>query len=202
MSKKISVILFLLMFCLPLQARAMNEVNVYFFYSNSCNICSQEKVYLEALQQRYPNMKVYQYETSGDANHALMSQAKEMYNVSEGGVPFTIIGDTTFLGFSQAKKSTMQQTVYQYSLEKYDNQFGKQILNIEYRTDLEGEPQKYEENDNYKVEESSGKTPTTQVEEKKPLDTRYRSSIILISVGVMIGITVVLISIFERRHRS
>ncbi len=201
MKKAFYFIVFLLMIGIPSHVSAMNEVNVYFFYSRSCNICSQEKAYLEALKQRYPNMTVYQYETSGDANYSLMNQAKELYQVTEKGVPFTIIGDTTYLGFSQAKKSSMQRTVYQYSLEKYADRFGTEVLHVSYRTDLEGEPEKFEENDDYVIEESSGQT-IKEEPTKKPIDSRYRSSIILITVGLMIGLAVILISIFERRHHS
>ena len=33
----------------------VNEVNIYFFHSATCDICKQEKTYLQALKDRYPN---------------------------------------------------------------------------------------------------------------------------------------------------
>ncbi|MDE5587067.1 MAG: hypothetical protein K2I72_01695, partial [Bacilli bacterium] len=119
MKQKFFLILCFFFLIFPVKSNAMNEVNVYFFYSDDCNICSQEKAYLEALKQRYPNMRVYKYEVSSDANLSLMSQAKGLYGVNETGVPFTIIGDTTYLGFSQNKKSQMQKSVYDYSTKIY-----------------------------------------------------------------------------------
>lgn len=201
MRQKGFLILCFLILILPMWGHAMNEVNVYFFYSDDCNFCSQEKAYLEALKQRYSNMRIYKYEVSSDANLALMNQAKALYEINEGGVPFTIIGDKTYLGFSQAKKSQMQQSVYDYSLKSYDNKFGTTILEIGYRTDLEGEPPEYKDNNDYTIEETGPMKTSSPKNEKKPLDSKYRASMILVSIGVMIGITTLLITIYERRHQ-
>ena len=71
--KKILMFCFLsLLLLIPNSVFAINEVNVYFFHSNDCDICVQEKVYLEALQKRYPNMRIYSYEISENNNNALM----------------------------------------------------------------------------------------------------------------------------------
>lgn len=201
MKKKLFLIFSFFLWILPVQTFAMNEVNVYFFYSDDCKFCSQEKAYLEALKQRYPNMRIYKYETSGDANLALMNQAKALYGVTEGGVPFTIIGDTTYLGFSQAKKPQMQRSVYEYSTNIYDNKFGTSVLQIGYRTDLEGTPVEYKDNSDYVIEETGPMQTASTKKESKPLNGKYRASIILVSVGVITGLTALLISIYERRHR-
>lgn len=201
MKKRWFLIFVFFLWILPIRTFAMNEVNVYFFYSDDCNFCSQEKAYLEALKQRYPNMRIYKYETSSDANLALMNQAKALYGVTESGVPFTIIGDTTYLGFSQGKKPQMQKSVYEYSTKAYDNKFGSSVLQIGYRTDLEGTPTEYKDNSDYMIEESGPMQTSSPKKESKPLNTKYRASIILISVGAIIGLTTLLISIYERRHR-
>ena len=169
-----------------------------------CNIqacLAETQAYLEALKQRYPNMRIYKYETSGDANLALMNQAKALYGVTESGVPFTIIGDTTYLGFSQGKKPQMQKAVYEYSTKAYDNKFGTAILRIGYRTDLEGTPVEYKDNSDYVIEETGPTQTTSPKKEGKPLNSKYRASIILVSVGLITGLTALLISIYERRHR-
>ncbi|MCI8588435.1 MAG: hypothetical protein HFG40_02155 [Bacilli bacterium] len=196
--RKILVLCFFL-FIVPIKAWAMNEVNVYFFYSDDCKFCSQEKAYLEALKQRYPNMRIYRYEVSSDANLALMNQAKALYGV-EAGVPFTIIGDATYLGFSQSKKSQMQKSVYDYSLKPYDNKFGYSVLNIGYRTDLIGTPMEYKDNSEYTIEESGTMQITPNGKKKEPMNSKYRASIMLVSIGVIVGLTTILITIYERRH--
>ncbi len=201
MKKTWILILTLFLFIFPIHGYAMNEVNVYFFYSDDCNFCSQEKAYLEALKQRYPNMRIYKYEISSDANLSLMNQAKAIYEVTESGVPFTIIGDKTYLGFSQSKKSQMQKNVYEYSLKEYENKFGTTILNIGYRTDLEGNPIEYKENDDYTIEEMGPIQTSSTNTQQKPLNSKYRASIILISIGTVIGLATILIMIYERRHR-
>lgn len=202
MKKIIILTLALITFVLPSNIYAMNEVNVYFFYSNDCNFCSQENAFLEALKQRYPNMRIYKYEVSGDANYSLMKQAKELYNIKDSGVPFTIIGDTTYLGFSQSKKSGMQKEVYRYSKEKYDNKFGTNILNIGYRTDLEGEPTEYKDNDDYQIEETGPMKTASPSKNNLSLSGKYKSSIILISIGVILGMIALVLSLLERRKRK
>ena len=61
-------------------------------------------------------------------------------------------------------------------------------------------PVEYKDNSDYVIEET-GPLNTTQKKEKKPLNAKYRASIILVSVGIITGLTALLISIYERRHR-
>ena len=101
------------LFLIPSKAFALNEVNVYFFHSDTCNICEQERIYLQALKQdRYPNMRIHYYETSDPDNFKLMEEAKQLYGITQNGVPFTVIADTPYTGFSQGIKGEFQRTVY------------------------------------------------------------------------------------------
>ena len=70
------ICLLLLLLIVPNHVLAVNEVNVYLFYQDSCDICKQEKVYLEALKERYPNMRVYSYEV-GDSSNAVSQRLQE-----------------------------------------------------------------------------------------------------------------------------
>ncbi len=198
--------LFLLIMIFPMTVFALNEVNVYFFYSPTCNICSQEKAFLEALQQnKYPNLRIYYYDTSEDKNLALMKQAKELYQETTNGVPFTIIGDTAFAGFSQGRKCSIQKDIYNYSYHSYENKFGTTISGTTYRTDLEGDVEEYDGEEDYMIEENPGGSTTDQqiTEEKDSLfdDPKFKSSIILVSCGVILGIIVLFLMFFERRNR-
>lgn len=196
--KRIIIVGLLLVCMLPIKALAINEVNVYFFHSDECSICNQEKAYLQALKKRYPNMRIYSYEIGKDSNNELMEKAKKLYKENQLGVPFTVIGDTPYLGFSQGKKAQFQKSVYDYSKAIYNNELGK-ILNIGYRNDLEGTVQEYRSNDQYKIEETSNVTTTTNNEIKDGGYNKYKASFFLVAAGVVLAFVAYLLHVYEKR---
>ena len=199
MKKKLSFILLFILFLIPSKALALNEVNIYFFHSDTCNICEQEKVFLQALKQdRYSNIRVYDYEISDASNYNLMEEAKKMYNITQTGVPFTVIGDKAYAGFNQGAKGIFQKNIYQASINKYENKLG-QKLGITYRTDLEGEAKEYKENSSYTVEETSGISHATKKEDTSAFK-KYKSSIVLIAVGVLLLVVFIIISVVDFRR--
>ena len=195
--KKIKMFLLLfLLLLIPANVFAINEVNVYLFYSDNCDICKQEKVYLEALKKRYSNIRIYSYEISDTNNYKLMQKAKNMYGQNNNGVPFTVIGDKAYLGFSQSKKALFQKTVYEYSKTSYANKLGKE-LGISYRNDLEGEVVEYKDNSDYQIEETSGNT-------RKPAKStntydKYKVTIYLVGAGIILALVAGVIHIRERK---
>ena len=120
-------------------------------------------------------------------------------------MPFTIIGDTAFAGFSQGRKCSIQKDIYNYSYHSYENKFGTTISGTTYRADLEGDVEEYDGEEDYMIEENSGGSTTDQqiTEEKDSLfdDPKFKSSIILVSCGVILGIIVLFLMFFERRNR-
>lgn len=199
--KKISfVCLLLIMIMFPISALATNEVNIYFFNSDNCDICQQEKIYLQALKERYPNIRIYSYEVSSNDNNNLMLEAKKMYNINKSGVPFTVIGDSAYLGFSQNQKAVFQKKVYQYSTTKYKNELGIK-LGINYRTDLNIKVEEYKENNNYTIEESSGKTHTTTKTNNQTGYNKYKISFYLVLTGVILAFIAFIINRLEKRGR-
>lgn len=202
MKKFIFGFLFLLLL-LPVKTFALNEVNIYFFHSTGCNYCNQEKAYLEALKERYFNIRIYYYEISSDINNNLMKQAKELYGITQSGIPFTIIGDSTFLGFSQSKKCEMEKKIYEYSYHSYENKFGKNLGNIGYRTDLTGDVKESYDESNYVVEETGTVTTTITKEEKPTIwnNSKYRTSIILVGIGLFLALVALILGILERKRR-
>lgn len=199
MKKKILFLLLLIMVLIPVNTYALNEVNVYLFYSSKCSICSQEKVYLEALKQRYPNMKIYTYDISDTTNNDLMIEAKKMYNQTKGGVPFTVIGDTAYLGFSQSKKGLFQKKVYEYSIKKYNNELGKK-LGITYRNDLAGTVEEYKDNDNYQIEEQVQVSTGSDKKKDNGYD-KYKVTFYLVGAGLILSVIAIIISILEKKKR-
>lgn len=191
-------LLIMLVLLIPNNVHAINEVNIYFFHSNSCDFCKQEKVYLDALKQRYPNMRIYAYEISDKENNELMKQAKEMYNIKEEGVPFTVIADSAYVGFSQSKKAIFQKRVYEYSKNKYENKLGTK-LGINYRNDLEGTVEEYKDNSSYQIEETSGieRVPTPI----KGSYDKYKVSFYLVLAGVILSFIAFILNRLEKKGR-
>lgn len=201
--KKIIFGILLILVLIPTKAFALNEVNIYFFHSNECNYCKQEKAYLEALKERYFNIRVYSYDISSDTNNNLMKQAKQLYNIDQSGIPFTIIGDSTFLGFSQSKKCEMEDKIYDYSYNKYNNKFGSDIVNISYRSDLKGDVEKNHDKSDYVIEEKGEVTTTITTEETSSVwdDPKYKASIILVIAGLVLTVLILIMGILERKRR-
>lgn len=199
MKKLLFIVGLLFLIVIPSKAYAINEVNVYYFYSDTCNICSQENIYLQALKKRYPNMRIYSYNTGKEENRDLLNQVKQIFNVNTSGVPFTVIGDTSYIGFSQGKKGNMQKSVYDYSLNTYQDKVGK-LVGITYNSNLDGKVEEYKDNEDYVIEENSGKehTSTSKMPESKV--KKYQASVLLVSIGVILALLVLLISILERRR--
>ena len=89
-----------LLFVDGVSADDKNLVNIYLFHSDTCPHCREEIKMLDELVKEYDNVKVYKYEISDKDNAELLSKVAEMYDAKFTSVPFTVIGDKTFSGYS------------------------------------------------------------------------------------------------------
>lgn len=131
--KKFKLIIFSLcislMFITNIKAEE-NLVNLYLFYSNTCPHCEAEMELLEKLQEDYDNLKIYKYEISEDENSLLLSKVSEMFNINVTGVPFTVIGEKTFFGYSEENsKKKFIGTIEYYSSHGYTDKIGEYLEN-------------------------------------------------------------------------
>lgn len=86
----------------PAVAGADASLNIYFFRGEGCPHCAKEEVALAALTAKYPAIKVVDYEIYYQPeNVKKLEQAAEILGVNVQGVPFTVIGDKTFVGFAE-----------------------------------------------------------------------------------------------------
>ena len=198
MKKILYLLLIAFLLVIPNSVYALNEVNVYFFHKKTCDICEQERIYLQALKDRYPNMRIYSYEVSDEHNYELMQQARNIFNDTRTGVPYTVIADTPYHGFSQGIKGNFQRSVYLASTNKYENKVG-QMLNLTYKDDLEGEVQEYKENSDYVIEEKGEGYHPTYTETSSTFK-KYKASIILIGSGLILLVIYLILKIVERRR--
>jgi len=106
MIKKIRIIILtimVLMIVSPTKIMANDEeIVIDFFYGVTCPHCAAEKVFLDDLQNRYPDVTINAYEVyeNKDNLDLLKAKAKEL-GIEVNGVPFLVIGDQYFIGYSE-----------------------------------------------------------------------------------------------------
>ncbi len=75
-------------------------VNVYFFWGEGCPHCEHEKPFLEKLEEKYPNVNVYDFEVwKSSENRDLLIETGKALNANVSGVPFTVIGNQYVSGY-------------------------------------------------------------------------------------------------------
>lgn len=91
------------------------KVTIYFFHSEVCHHCINENKYLDMLEKKYKNkINIVRIQVYNDEkNHDLMEKVKKRFDVGNG-VPFTVIGDKYFLGFSTTTEDQIKQTIDEY----------------------------------------------------------------------------------------
>lgn len=126
--KKIIYTLILFLMFIPSISAKENEVNIYFFHSNTCPHCKEEIKLLNELNEYYDNINIYKYEISNDNNSVLLSNIGTLLDVKITGVPFTIIGNKYFVGYSsENSKKTFISTIKYFSTYSYTDVVGKYI---------------------------------------------------------------------------
>lgn len=94
------------------------KVNIYFFNSITCSHCKAEKEFLQVLQERYPNkLNIIDLEvTQNKINANYLGNILQIKQDKHNGIPYTIIGDRRFVGFSDSTKENIEKQI-QYSLQ-------------------------------------------------------------------------------------
>lgn len=125
MKLEVKKIFGLLLFALTFLAQpvfAQNiPVNAYFFYGDGCPHCAEERQYLfRVLKSEHPNLQIYEYEIYNSRDNAILLQkTAERLGVGVDGVPFLVIGDKHFVGYTNGMSSQMiEQRVNECSIER------------------------------------------------------------------------------------
>jgi len=95
------------------------EVNLYFFWANGCPHCSDEKPFLEKLEQKYSSLTAHSFEvTSSKENVDLLKKVGKELSANVSGVPFTVVGDHYFAGWydEQTTGAAIEEAI-QYALQ-------------------------------------------------------------------------------------
>ena len=86
---------------------ATNEkpIEVYLFYSKDCSASAAEINFLVEIIDKYPEIKIKQYETSNPANYDYFQRMSQKYHLSSSSVPTIFIGDKYVVGFESEAKT-------------------------------------------------------------------------------------------------
>jgi glutaredoxin len=92
---------------------------VYFFWGKGCPHCAREKVFLDEMKKRYPDMQIKDYEVWYNKQNAiLLSRMADAYKIKASGVPVTFIGENAFTGFSEPSKEELEESIRKCSVNK------------------------------------------------------------------------------------
>lgn len=115
MKFKIRYLLLFFLLLFPIFVNA-EEVNLYLFHSSDCMHCKAEIEWLDELKENYDYLNINKYEVMHNKeNSEFMDKVKSKFNIKKSQVPFTVIGDKYFIGFSDSNKSGIIKIIEKYS---------------------------------------------------------------------------------------
>lgn len=140
MKHKVITLVLLLICLLPINVNALSEeykdiihditnteveedkINIYFFRGAGCPHCADEEEWFENLDEYYKeNINIYDFEVlKNKDNQKLLEEVTNKLDVKVSGVPFTIIGDKYFFGYSEINSSKMKNTIKEYIGEDFN----------------------------------------------------------------------------------
>lgn len=102
LKKLLPLFIILFVLCIFSPANSSGNVNIYFFWGAGCPHCAKEKELLDFYKKTHPYINVVDFEVHGSSeNGAALSKVAEALKVRVDGIPFTVIGDKTFIGYSE-----------------------------------------------------------------------------------------------------
>ena len=93
------------------------KFNMYLFWGDGCVHCHNLKIFLNDLEPKYKDMfDLYAFEVWGNpGNQTLMGRFAKTMGDNPKGVPYLIVGDESFNGFS----SSMEDDIIQAIIDEY-----------------------------------------------------------------------------------
>jgi len=85
------------------QPGAADAVDVYFFYSDTCPHCHKQLQLMRPLAANNPDLRVYFHEVSKEPR--VWRSFLEEHGITSASVPRTVIGDTSFIGYSETAEN-------------------------------------------------------------------------------------------------
>lgn len=89
------------------------KINIYLFYGEGCPHCEELKNYLNSLDNKEKSyFDIYTFEVwNNSTNQQFMKDSAKFLNKEVSGVPFLIIGNKTFEGYSESMNAKIEKTI-------------------------------------------------------------------------------------------
>ena len=166
------LIVFAILLLLPVSAKANEKViNIHLFYGNGCPHCAAEEEFLSDYLKDRTDVKLYKYEVWYDShNQELLSKVqKEMGTTNKNGVPFTVIGKKTIVGYADGvTDEQIKDTINYYLNNDYRDYAGEitgKVKKTEVKEDTIKDESKTEDKKENKMEKADDTKDSDQTDE-------------------------------------
>ena len=166
------LIVFAILLLLPVSAKADEKViNIHLFYGNGCPHCAAEEEFLSDYLKDRTDVKLYKYEIWYDShNQELLSKVqKEMGTTNKNGVPFTVIGKKTIVGYADGVTDEQIKDAINYYLNNdyrdYAGEITGKVKKTEVKEDITKDESKTEDKKENKIEKADDTKDSDQTDE-------------------------------------
>ena len=166
------LIVFAVFLLLPVSAKADEKViNIHLFYGNGCPHCAAEEEFLSDYLKDRTDVKLYKYEIWYDShNQELLSKVqKEMGTTNKNGVPFTVIGKKTIVGYADGVTDEQIKDAINYYLNNdyrdYAGEITGKVKKAEVKEDIIKDESKTEDKKENKIEKADDTKDSDQTDE-------------------------------------
>lgn len=166
------LIVFAILLLLPVSAKADEKViNIHLFYGNGCPHCAAEEEFLSDYLKDRTDVKLYKYEVWYDShNQELLSKVqKEMGTTNKNGVPFTVIGKKTIVGYADGVTDEQIKDAINYYLNNdyrdYAGEITGKVKKTEVKEDTTKDESKTEDKKENKIEKADDTKDSDQTDE-------------------------------------
>lgn len=166
------LIVFAVFLLLPVSAKADEKViNIHLFYGNGCPHCAAEEEFLSDYLKDRTDVKLYKYEIWYDShNQELLSKVqKEMGTTNKNGVPFTVIGKKTIVGYADGVTDEQIKDAINYYLNNdyrdYVGEITGKVKKTEVKEDTIKDESKTEDKTENKIEKADDTKDSDQTDE-------------------------------------
>lgn len=124
------LILFLILFLIPKNILANENINIYVFHNYNCKYCQQALKYFNNLIEKDNSIHLFDYELL-EENHAynrtIYNKVVSLLNINKQSVPLIIIGNEYIIGFSPSIKEEIEKKIINCKTTTYNDKIGYNI---------------------------------------------------------------------------
>lgn len=106
------------------------KINIYLFKGDGCPHCKEEEQWLESIKQEYDEyINIYKFEVwYNDTNAKMLDEVKKEFGSHSTSIPFTVIGEYYYTGFSDVTASEIENKIKEYAELEHNSSIKLPIL--------------------------------------------------------------------------